>query len=248
MTKAVREGGGDYVIAIKGNQSKLADEANAALDAAAMRKTTRFHQTEDAAHGRHEVRRAFVTPFAQSPGKNALVDLVAVARVESWRTIGDKTSHQVCCYALSRTISAQQLLPTVRLHWAIENQLHWQLDLLLAEDLARSRKNNAPANLAILRRLVLNILRAEPQKNPAQPQTTQGPIERSRTPQPYDSCAIALPCKAGQSHMEIFDSNRAPGAPFGFRNCSSARRRIRNVRPSVEFEPYAIALPYRGRN
>lgn len=166
MTKTVRDGGGDYVIAIKGNQSKLAAEANAALDAAAGRKATRFHQTEDTAHGRHEVRRAFLVPFTQSPGKNALVDLVAVARVESWRTVGDKTSHQVRCYALSRKMSAQQLLQTVRRHWDIENQLHWQLDVLLAEDLARNRKNNAPANLAILRRLVLNILRAEPHKIP----------------------------------------------------------------------------------
>jgi predicted transposase YbfD/YdcC len=166
MTKAVRDGGGHYVIAIKGNQSKLAAEANAALDAAAARKATRFHQTEDEAHGRHEVRRAFVTSFAQTPGKNALVDLVAVARVESWRTIGDKTSHQVRCYALSRNMPADELLKTVRLHWAIENQLHWQLDVLLAEDLARSRKNNAPANLAILRRLALNVLRAEPQNIP----------------------------------------------------------------------------------
>jgi len=166
MTKAVRDGGGHYVITIKGNQSKLAAEANAALDAAGARKATRFHQTEDDTHGRREVRRAFVTSFAQTPGKNALVDLVAVARVESWRTIGDKTAHQVRCYALSRKMSAKELLKTVRLHWAIENQLHWQLDVLLAEDLDRNRKNNAPANLAILRRLTLNVLRADPRKIP----------------------------------------------------------------------------------
>lgn len=166
MTQTVRDGGGDYVIAIKGNQSKLAAEANAALDAAAARKATRFHQTEDTAHGRHEVRRAFVTPFTQTPGKNALIDLVAVARVESWRTIGDKTSHEIRCYALSRKMPPEQLLNIVRNHWLIENQLHWQLDVLLAEDLSRNRKNNAPANLAILRRLALNVLRAEPQNIP----------------------------------------------------------------------------------
>ena len=166
MTKAIRDGGGHYVIAIKGNQSKLAREANAALDAAAIKPRTRFHQTEGQAHGRHEGRRAFVVPFVQTPGKNALVDLVAVARVESWRTVDGKTSHQIRCYALSRKMSAEHLLKTVRHHWAIENQLHWQLDMLLAEDLSRNRKNNAPANLAILRRLVLNVLRAEPQKIP----------------------------------------------------------------------------------
>jgi predicted transposase YbfD/YdcC len=166
MTKTVRDGGGHYVIAIKGNQSKLASQANAALDAAAASKTTRFHQTDEDAHGRHEVRRAFVVPFAQTPGKNALVDLCAVGRVESWRTVDSKTTHNVRCYALSRKMPAKELLASVRRHWSIENDLHWQLDVLLGEDQIRGRKNNAPANHAILRRLTLNVLRADPENIP----------------------------------------------------------------------------------
>jgi len=166
MTRTIRERGGDYVIAIKGNQSKLSAQANAALDAAAANPKTRCHETRDEAHGRQELRRAFVIPFAQTPGPKALVGLVAVARIDSWRTVDGKTTHKARCYALSRKMSAEQLLNTVRRHWSIENQLHWQLDVLLAEDLVRSRKNNAPANLAILRRLVLNILRADPEKIP----------------------------------------------------------------------------------
>jgi predicted transposase YbfD/YdcC len=166
MTKAIRDGGGHYVITVKGNQSKLAAQANAALDTAAANPKTRFHQTEETAHGRHERRRAFVVPFVQAPGKNALIDLVAVARIESWRTIDGKTTHKVRCHALSRKMSAETLLDTVRQHWAIENQLHWQLDILLAEDTTRNRKNNAPANLAILRRLALNTLRADPENIP----------------------------------------------------------------------------------
>ena len=133
MTKAIRERGGHYVIAIKGNQSKLAMQANAALDAAAQSPKTRFHETEEKAHGRHERRRAFVIPFAQTPGKNALVDLVAVGRVDSWRTIDAKTSHKVRCYALSRKMTPEQLLATVRHHWAIENNLHWLLDVQFGE-------------------------------------------------------------------------------------------------------------------
>ncbi|MDX8516579.1 ISAs1 family transposase [Mesorhizobium captivum] len=166
MTKTVREGGGHYAIAIKGNQSKLATEANAALDKAAASKATKFHQTEEDAHGRHEVRRAFVIPFAQTPGKNALVDLCAVGRVESWRTVGGKTTHKVRCYALSRKMQAHELLATVRRHWSIENDLHWQLDVLLGEDQIRGRKNNSAANHAILRRLTLNVLRADPENIP----------------------------------------------------------------------------------
>jgi predicted transposase YbfD/YdcC len=166
MTKTIREGGGNYVLTIKGNQSKLASQANAALDAAAANTRTKFHQSEDDAHGRHEVRRAFVIPFAQAPGKNALVDLCAVGRIESWRTVDGKTTHKVRCYALSRKMTAQDLLATVRRHWSIENGLHWQLDVLLGEDQIRGRKDNAPANHAILRRLALNVLRADPENIP----------------------------------------------------------------------------------
>ena len=171
MTEAVRDAGGHYALAVKGNQSKLAREAAAALDKAAANPRTPSHETEEDAHGRHEIRRAFVIPFAQTPGKNALVGLVAVARVKSWRTVGhgeagEATTHKVRTYALSRRMSPAELLRVVRRHWAIENDLHWQLDVLLAEDQSRSRKNNAPANLAVLRRLALNVLRTDPDNIP----------------------------------------------------------------------------------
>ncbi len=166
MTKTIRERDGDYVLAIKGNQSKLAQEANMALDEAAANPRTRFHVTEEDAHGRHEWRRAFVVPFTQTPGKNALIDLCAVGRVESRRTINGKTTHKTRCFALSRKMPAEKLLEIVRRHWCIENDLHWQLDVLLGEDQIRSRKNNGPANLAVLRRLSLNVLRAVPENIP----------------------------------------------------------------------------------
>jgi predicted transposase YbfD/YdcC len=165
-TQTIRDRAGDYVLAIKGNQVKLAREANAALDEAAANAKTRFYQTEEDAHGRHEWRRAFVIPFAQSPGRNVLVDLRAVGRIESRRTVQGKTTSKTRCFALSRKMTAEQMLTAVRRHWAIENDLHWQLDVLLCEDQIRSRKNNAPANLAILRRLALNVLRADPENIP----------------------------------------------------------------------------------
>jgi predicted transposase YbfD/YdcC len=164
MTQAVRELGGDYAFAIKANQSKLEIEAKAALDAAADDPRIPVHETRDQAHGRVEVRRAFVVPFAQSPGKTALVDLRAVARVEAWRTLDGKTTRKVRHYALSCLMSPQDLLATVRLHWNIENNLHWVLDVRFKEDEARNRKDHGPANLAIIRRLSLNVLRAHPDK------------------------------------------------------------------------------------
>jgi predicted transposase YbfD/YdcC len=166
MTKTIRERGGDYVLAIKGNQSKLDQEARAALDAAEANGKALVHQTEELAHGRLERRRAFVIPFAQTPGPKALVDLRAVARVERWRTENGRTTHQVRGFALSRMMTARELLATVRDHWRIENNPHWHLDVLLGEDSLRGRKKNSAANQAILRRMTLNILRADPEKIP----------------------------------------------------------------------------------
>lgn len=166
MTEAVRDRGGHYLLAIKGNQSKLAREAEAALDAAAARPRTAVAETREIAHDREELRRCFVTRFRQTPGPRALVDLVAVARVESWRSCGGKTTRKVRAYALSRLMPPADVLKAVRKHWQIENNLHWQLDVLMDEDASRSRKNAAPANIAALRRLSLNVLRNDPENIP----------------------------------------------------------------------------------
>jgi predicted transposase YbfD/YdcC len=164
FTQTVVDGGADYVVTIKANQSKLARETAEALDAAQAHPIA---ETEDKAHGRREVRRACVVPFRQSPGKNALVGLVAVARVEAWRTDGDGvTTHEVRDFALSWLATPAEVLNHVRSHWAIENNLHWQLDVTMREDESRSRKQNAAANLAILRRLALNVLHTDPRKIP----------------------------------------------------------------------------------
>jgi predicted transposase YbfD/YdcC len=166
MTKTIRDAGGHYVIALKANQSKLNSQASAALDKAAANPRKPVFETEDETHGRHELRRVLVIPFTQTPGPKALVGLVALARVEVWRSLGETTKHEVRTYVLSKRLPPAEVLRIVRGHWAIENSLHWQLDVLLDEDHARTRKNNGPANLAVLRRLALNVLRAHPSNIP----------------------------------------------------------------------------------
>jgi len=166
FTKTVREGGGDYVITLKGNQSTLAKQATDALDLAAVNPKTKIIEIQDKAHGRLETRRVFVIPFTQAPGKNALIDLRALARVESQRIVDGKTTLDVRTFVMSRKVTPEILLKTVQKHWFIENQLHWQLDVLMREDAARTRKDHGPTNLATLRRLALNILRNDPQKIP----------------------------------------------------------------------------------
>jgi predicted transposase YbfD/YdcC len=67
-------------------------------------------------------------------------------------------------FLLSKMCSPARLLAITRTHWSIENQLHWVLDVVFNEDRARNRKDNGPENLAILRKLALNLLRSHPDK------------------------------------------------------------------------------------
>jgi predicted transposase YbfD/YdcC len=158
MAKAIVERSGDYVLAVKDNQPALFAAAKAAIKAAAHeeRKSAR---TANANHGRKEERKAVVAPAVEMAQKHDLPGVKAVARITSKRG-ADKTVQRY--FLMSRRYSPKEVLRIVRSHWSIENGLHWPLDVILDEDLARNRKDNAPANLAVLRRLALNVARAHP--------------------------------------------------------------------------------------
>jgi len=149
---------GDYVLAVKSNQPGLLRSAKAAI-AKAERAQARKVTTRDAGHGRKEVRTAIVAPAKDLAEQHDFPGLVAVARVKSKRG-RDKTVERY--FLLTRRYRPAELLSIVRQHWSIENTLHWTLDVVLDEDQARSRRDNAPENLAVLRRLALNIVRAHP--------------------------------------------------------------------------------------
>ena len=158
MAKAVVERGGDYVLAVKNNQPGLLRDAKAAISAA-ERKKTKQATTKDTGHGRKETRTAIVAPVRDMSEKHNFPGLKAVARITSKRG-RDKTVQRY--FLLTQCYTPAELLRIVREHWGIENVLHWTLDVVLDEDQTRSRKDHAPANLAVLRRLALNIARAHP--------------------------------------------------------------------------------------
>lgn len=158
MAKEIVQRNGDYVLAVKDNQPALLADAKLAIRAA-ERKGGRPTTTSDANHGRKERRRALVAPVKDMAQQRDFPGLKAVARITSKRG-GDKTIERY--FLMSRAYSPAEVLRIVRTHWTIENGLHWPLDVTLDEDLARNRKDNGPANLAVLRRLALNVARAQP--------------------------------------------------------------------------------------
>jgi predicted transposase YbfD/YdcC len=158
--QAIVERDGDYVLAVKDNQPRLLADAKAAITQA-ERKQAKKVTTTDANHGRKEIRTAIIAPAGEMAEKHDFPGLLAIGKIRSKRG-RDKTVERY--FLLTKMYKAAQLLEIVRQHWTIENTLHWTLDVVLDEDQARSRKDCAPENLAVLRRLALNIARAHPDK------------------------------------------------------------------------------------
>ena len=91
--------------------------------------------------------------------------LKAFGRIEATREVDGKTASETRWFALSWQPAPDILLATVRDHWSIENALHWQLDVSFREDAARNRKDNAPGNIAVLRRRALDVVRQDKSKS-----------------------------------------------------------------------------------
>jgi predicted transposase YbfD/YdcC len=159
MAQGILDREAEYVLSLKENQSSLFADAQALLEPIA-------HQIEDvltASHGRGEERRATVARATSLAKKHGFPGLKAIGRVELRRRVGNAEEPPIIRYfLLSRAFSPARLLAITRTHWAIENQLHWVLDVVFDEDRARNRKDHGPENIAVLRKLALNLLRTNP--------------------------------------------------------------------------------------
>jgi predicted transposase YbfD/YdcC len=163
---AVRERGGDYVLTIKANRGRLFTAVTQQFARSGKRSVA--EQIEPSSHDRHEARRATIMRNTNLAALYGFPGAAAVGRITLRRRLrGQRADAPVVRhYLLSKYISPKRLLHVTRSHWGIENQLHWVLDVHFAEDRNRARKDNAPENLAILRRLALNILRSHPNPTP----------------------------------------------------------------------------------
>jgi predicted transposase YbfD/YdcC len=165
IAEEVREGGGDYVLAVKPNQPTLYERVRGAVDEGLEQDAGRIdeHQTEETGHGRREIRTYAVFPAPESVDpEGRWRDLSAVGVTFSERTDGrGRTSLEGRYYILSRLLPAEEFAGAVRGHWGIENNLHWQLDVSFREDACRVRRDHAPANLSVIRRFALGLLKRE---------------------------------------------------------------------------------------
>src|ERR1700756_300605 len=161
---AVRERGGHYVLAIKANRGRLLAAVTQQFARSGKRSTA--EQVDRSSHDRSEARRAAIMRNTSLAARYGFPGVAAVGRVTSRRRMRGQRADAplVRHYLLSKYMPPKQLLYVTRSHWGIENRLHWVLDVHFAEDANRARKDNAPENLATMRRLALNILRAHPHR------------------------------------------------------------------------------------
>ena len=163
MAQAILDAKGQYVLALKENQSALFQAVERRF--ASLDQADAFGSEIQSSHGRSEQRSAWViadTGLAKAhdfPGIRALARVVSMRRLE-----GKPDETKTRYFLLSRAFQADKLLQIVRSHWTIENQLHWVLDVVFDEDGARNRKDNGPQNIALLRKIALNMLRSHPEK------------------------------------------------------------------------------------
>src|SRR5919198_503403 len=164
MAATILDRGGDYVLAIKANRGPLFTTVVRQFARSGKRSVS--ERREPSTHDRREARRATIMRNSSLAAVHGFPGVVAIGRVTSRRRLHGQRAEPplVRYYLLSKYMPPTRLLQVTRSHWSIENQLHWVLDVHFDEDGNRARKDNAPENLAILRRLALNILRSHPDR------------------------------------------------------------------------------------
>jgi predicted transposase YbfD/YdcC len=158
----------DYVFALKGNQGGLHNDIKEFFADAALTGICAACSETDGGHGRIEERRILAADDIdwlknRHPEWKNLRSIAAITAKCTNKKTG-QTSEETRFYITSLPANPAEILAATRAHWAIENNLHWQLDVTFNEDKCRVRKDFAPQNLAIIRHMVINILKRDESK------------------------------------------------------------------------------------
>lgn len=161
-TRLIREGKGHYLLTVKGNQPTLHEAVGAvfARADATGHQGVRFdhHTTVEKGHGRQETRSVAVI-YEPKGLPSDWPDVAAVVSVLRERVVNGTATTTVHFYLTSYAGTAKEIAELIRGHWEIENGLHWILDVAFREDESRTRDFNAGANLALLRRVAVSLLK-----------------------------------------------------------------------------------------
>ena len=168
IVKRIIDKKGDYVLCLKGNQESLHEEVKYFFDEAQAAEFNDVHhsyfESVEKDHGRIEIRRCWVVEddaIRWLEKEDQWPGLKSIAAIEGERRVGKKTTLETRYFISSLAGRASKVMSAAREHWAIENSLHHVLDVTFNEDASRIRKDNAPENLAILRKIVINLVKKQ---------------------------------------------------------------------------------------
>ena len=174
IARQIVDQGGDYALALKGNQGTLHNDVVLFLDDPES-QTISARPVVDAGHGRVETRAATVsTDIEWLVKEHQWPGLAAIGKVERTRETINKTTCETAYYLLSAPLTPERFNEVVRSHWGIENRLHWRLDVVMNEDQDRSRLGHGPHNLAVLRHMAVNVMQKDGEKG-----SLRGKIKRA---------------------------------------------------------------------
>jgi predicted transposase YbfD/YdcC len=169
VSQKIVDGGGHYALTVKGNQVHLLEDIQEAFvrafdtDFAGLDHDT--YERRERGHGREEYRCYTVLHATEGiRQREAWAGLTTIGLCYSERTVKGETTVEARYFIGSKKASAKYYGTGLRNHWGIENALHWQLDVTFQEDHNRVSRRHAAENLALLRRLTLSLLRANPAK------------------------------------------------------------------------------------
>jgi predicted transposase YbfD/YdcC len=170
IAQKILEKKADYVLALKGNQGSLREDVEVfvAEQKAQAFKDTKVSRAEtvDGDHGRIETRTTTVIhDLDWLRQRHDWPGLKSVVMLESTREIADKIEQETRLYITSLDLPADTLAPIVRSHWAVENSLHWVMDMIFRDDECRVRTQHAPANFTTVKHMAHNLIRRAPGKD-----------------------------------------------------------------------------------
>jgi predicted transposase YbfD/YdcC len=168
IAERIVAGGGDYLLSLKANWPVLHKDVETFFADPKAEGIEPVHQTTDADHGRIEQRRHFVSynvdwllADRRYSGEPRFPHLAMIAMVESRTERNGAFTVERRCYLGSAKLDAEVFALGRRAHWGVENRLHWVLDVVFHDDLVRLRTGHGPQNMAIVRHMNMNLIRAK---------------------------------------------------------------------------------------
>ena len=179
IARKIIEQEANYILAVKENQKQLYQDIE---DEFRFGKDIKTDLSEELDHGRIETRKcSVITDFKFIENKQEWAEVKSIVKIESIREFknSDKPTETATRYYISSLLSgAKDMQRAIRLHWEIENKLHWVLDIAFSEDASRKRIGNAAQNFSILSKIALNLLKKDT--------TTKQGIKGKRLKAAYD--------------------------------------------------------------